>query len=176
MESSDRKEFVRVLNGLAAIKRVDLTKEAYELWWLTMQDWTIDEFRVAAGFLLKNCQFMPAPYDFERLRKESETSAHEGWSLALNHAKGAWKDGVLGDDTIDKVVAMLGGYSVIALTNTDKLGFLERRFIDAYNDLSHSHFVRKALPNLTDRSPLQNSIASPDGKDQDKLVEISRCE
>ena len=31
MDSSDREEFLQVLNGLAAIKRVDITKEAYEL-------------------------------------------------------------------------------------------------------------------------------------------------
>ena len=157
MDSSDREEFLQVLNGLAAIKRVDITKEAYELWWQCMKDWPIGDFKEAAGFLLKNCQFMPTPYDFEQLRKKSEISAHEAWAKVLNHAKGAWRHGVLGDALTDRIIAMLGGYSVIALTNKDKLGFLERRFLDAYNDLSDSGGVREALPDLTERTRLQNS-------------------
>ena len=71
MDSGDRPEFVRVLNGLAAIKRVDLTEDVYELWWQSMKNWPIDDFKDAAGYLLKNCQFMPAPFDFEVRRKSS---------------------------------------------------------------------------------------------------------
>lgn len=155
MDGSDRQEFAEVLAGLAAIKRVDLTKEVIEIFWRTMKDWSIDDFKDAAGYLLKNCQFMPTPYDFEQLRKAGERSAHEAWSLALSHAERAWRYSVLGDARIDRVVAMLGGYRVIALTNTDKLGFLERRFMDAYNDLLHTNCVREALPELTDRLRLQ---------------------
>lgn len=157
MDNSDRPEFVRVLNGLAAIKRVDLTKEAYELWWQSMKNWPIDEFKKGASYLLKNCQFMPTPYDFEQLRKKGEPSAHEAWATALAHAEGAWRQGVIGDAMTDQVVAMLGGYSLIALTNSDRLGFIERRFMDAYNDLLDRNGVREALPSLTKRAWIQNS-------------------
>ncbi len=54
MDSGARPEFVRVLNGLAEIKRVDLTKDAYELWWQCMKDLSIDGFKDAACYLLKN--------------------------------------------------------------------------------------------------------------------------
>ncbi|MCH8871410.1 hypothetical protein IH824_01345 [candidate division KSB1 bacterium] len=156
MDNNDRPEFVQVLNGLAAIRRVELTEEAYELWWQSMKDWPLDDFKDAAGYLLLNCQFMPIPYDFEQLRKKGEVSAHEAWSMAMHHVEGPWRQGVLGDALIDRVVAALGGYSVIALTKTDKLGFLERRFLDAYNDLLDTSVVRKALPDLTERPRIQN--------------------
>jgi len=156
VDDSDRSEFVRVLNALAAIKGKDLTRDVYDIWWLAMKDWPIEEFRDAAGYLLKNCQFMPAPYDFEQLRKRGETSAYQAWSLALHHAEGDWRKGVLGNAMIDRVISMLGGYSVIALTNKDKLGFLERRFMDAYNDFSDSSRVRKALPALKERTRLKS--------------------
>ena len=156
MNSSDRPEFVEILNGLAAIRRVDLTKEVYEIWWRAMKDWSIDAFRDAAGYLLKNCQFMPSPYDFEQLRKEGETSASEAWSMVFQHAEGNWRHGLLGDARIDRAVASLGGYRVIALTNTEKLGFFERRFKDTYNDLYCTDSVRKALPDLADGSKIQN--------------------
>ena len=57
----------------------------------------------------------------------------------------------------EKVVSMLGGYRMIALTNKDKLGFIERRFLDAYNDLLDTNGVREALPNLTERARIKNS-------------------
>ena len=156
MHSNERPEFARVLTGLAELKRIDLTKDAIELWWSSMRDWPIDDFKNAAGYLLKNCQFMPAPYDFEQLRKKGESSARESWAKALQHAEGAWRQGVLGDALIDQVVASLGGYRLIALTNSDKLGFIERRFLDAYNDLLDTGGVREALPNLTEWPRIRN--------------------
>ena len=157
MDSSDRPEFVRVLNGLAEIKRIDLTTDAYELWWQSMKNWSLNDFKDAAGYLVLKCQFMPTPYDFEQLRKKGETSAHEAWAKALQHAEGAWRQGVLGDALTDQVVATLGGYRLIALTNSDKLGFLEHRFLDAYNDLLDTNGVREALPDLIERTQIQNS-------------------
>ena len=158
VDHSDRIEFVRVLNGLAAVKRVDLTKEVYEIWWQSMKDWSIEAFRDAAGYLLKNCQFMPSPYDFEQLRKKSETSPSEAWSLALRHAEGNWRHGPLGDALIDRAVAMLGGSGVIALTNMENLGFLERRFRDAYDDLRCTDSVRKALPGFVAEPRIQSDL------------------
>ncbi len=164
MDNNDRPEFVQVLNGLAAIRRVDLTKEAYELWWQSMKDWPLDDFKDAAGYLLLNCQFMPTPYDFEQLRKKDEPSAHEAWANAMQHAEGPWRQGVLGDVLTDQVVAMVGGYRLLALTNTDKVGFLERRFIDSYKDFQDTNGVREALPNLTERPRIQNGSPVPIGE------------
>jgi len=59
---------------------------------------------------------------------------------------------------------MLGGYRAIAMTNSDKLGFLERRFIDAYNDFQDTNGVREALPNLSERPRLQNGELVQIGK------------
>ena len=164
MDSSDRPEFARVLSGLAAIKGKDLTKDVIEIWWQCLKNWPVSDFKKAAGYLLNNCQFMPTPYDFEQLRKKGETSAHEAWGMALHHAEGAYRKGVLGDALTDRVVAMLGGYGVIALTHQEKLGFLERRFLDAYNDLLDTGGVREALPDLTERARIQNGSPVQIGK------------
>ena len=157
MDSNDKPEFVRVLNGLAAIKRVDLTEEAYEMWWLSMVDWQLSDFTEAACFLLKNCQFMPAPNDFEDLRKKSMPSAHEAWADAQSACLG-WRSNscTSGDALIDSVVSVIGGYRQIALCDVDKLVFLEKRFIETYNDFKGGNNVRQALPNLIDRPQLRH--------------------
>ena len=84
--------------------------------------------------------------------------------MALIHADGPWRQGVLGDALTDRVVAMLGGYGVIALTHQEKLGFLERRFLDAYEDFLDTSVVREALPDLTQRTRIQNGSPVQIGK------------
>ena len=156
MTPDDKKEFVRVLTGLAAIKRVDMTREAFEMWWAAMQDWSIADFRDAAGYLLNTCEFMPTPYDFAELKKLSRPSAHEAWAQALSFCMGAWRRSAsCGDKRIDAAIATIGGYQTVALCDTDKLGFYERRFIETYNNFVESDDARQALPDLTERTTVR---------------------
>lgn len=153
MNNDDRAEFVRVLNGLAAVKRVDLTEEAYAMWWNAMGDWPLDQFRDAAGYLLKTCQFMPSPFDFEQLRKGP--GAGEAWEAALEHAAGAWRKGGTGNELVDRAAHALGGYQVIAHCQQDKLGFLEKRFRDTYEEIQDAGKARKALPSVMGKTTIR---------------------
>jgi len=147
MNHTDKTEFARVLNGLAAFYRVDLTKEAYQMWWAAMQDWSIDSFRDAAGYLAKSCEFMPKPYDFEQLRKAGQISTHEAWATALEHAKGAYRYGKT-DPMIERTVRAMGGWQSIAMCPTEKLPFEQRRFMECYENMRDSNEVRERLPEI----------------------------
>lgn len=154
METSSKPEFVRILTGMAAVKRIDLTTEAFEIWWLALADWDIEDFRSAAAHLIKTCEFMPGPHDFEKLKRLSRLSAQEAWSQALSFADGQWRTEQHPDDRINRVVEMLGGWRTLALTNVEKLGFVQRRFVDAYADLNDGEDTRAALPSIAGE-PLQ---------------------
>lgn len=147
MHPEDKPEFVRILTGIADMKRVAMTKEAFEMWWVAMRDWSIAEFREAAGYLLTSCEFMPQPYDFTQLRRSQEPTADEGWQLALKHAEsGQWRKGPSGDERVDAAVQLLGGYHTIAMTDTVKLNWVEKRFREAYEDSRDTAESRAALP------------------------------
>ena len=148
MRAEDRQEFVRILTGLADVKRIDLTAETFEIWWLAMQDWSIDDFRQVAGHVVKVSPWLD-PHEFEKVRKLSQPSEYEAWKKAIGFAAGGWRhSSTCGDPLIDSVVECIGGYQTLALTDCDKLGFYERRFLEAYRDFSDSHAARQALPNL----------------------------
>lgn len=150
MQSEDREEFVRILTGLADVKRVNLTAEAFEIWWLAMQDWSIDDFRQAAGYVAKHAPWLD-PHEFEKVRKRAAPSEHEAWIVAVEHASGAWRhSSTCGDLQIDAVVQSIGGYHTLAMCDGDKLGFLERRFLETYRDFADGQAVRQALPNLSE--------------------------
>lgn len=154
MRSTDRAKFAAVLHGMAAIKRVTVTHEAAELWWMCMSDWTCDEFAAAAAQLLKTCEFMPTPKDFHDLRRASQPTAGEAFAKAVNAAGSAivcgqvTAGGSCGDPLIDAAVRAIGGYGAIAMCHTDKLTFLERRFVEHYESLRDVHQAREALPQL----------------------------
>lgn len=149
VQERDKGEFLAVLTGLASIKRVQLTKEALDLWWLTMGDWPIDEFKQAAAHLLRAHEWMPSPHNFEALRKAGRPTAGEAWSLALRHAASSgYRSGPLNDPLVDAVTRAIGGYEAIAMCNTDKLGFLERRFCEHYEQMQDADDVREAVPQI----------------------------
>src|SRR5690349_13020064 len=73
MQPADRKKFIEVLTGLAAMKPGGkLTPESIELFWNAMQDWALEDFVAAANHLARSHEFMPNPYHFEQLRRAGE--------------------------------------------------------------------------------------------------------
>ncbi|MCP5328572.1 MAG: hypothetical protein H7A18_09530 [Sinobacteraceae bacterium] len=144
-----------MLNGLAAIKPgAKLTPEALDVWWAAMRGWSLAEFREAAAHLAKSVEFMPSPFHFEQLRKASRPTTAEAFAIARRASRGANQCGRItnnvssGDPIIDKAVDGFGGYGVIAMCDSDKLHFLERRFAEHYETAQDTEEVRAALPNL----------------------------
>jgi hypothetical protein len=150
MRATDRPEFLKILNGLAAIKRVDLTPEALGMWWSAMADWSVEDFRSGANHLLKTCRFMPSPFDFEQLRKAGQGTAAEAWVRVVQQSP-RWRSGEQGDadPLIDRCIRAVGGNEVIAMTPVADLHWLEKRFTAAYDELSDVAEARSALPDLT---------------------------
>jgi hypothetical protein len=162
LRPEDFDRFAEVVAGFAELKGKQLSAPAIELYWRAMQHWTLEEFRQAASYLLRTCQFMPTPKEFEELRKAGRPTPGEAWQRALGHcASGEWRTGAgCGDPSIDATVAMCGGWQAIALCGIDKLGFIERRFAEHYESAEDRNDARHALPELAWR----NGKALPAGE------------
>lgn len=161
MKPQDRKAFLEVVVGFAELKGKQLSAPALELYWNAMQTWSLEEFRKAAEHLLRSCEFMPVPKDFEDLRKAGRRTAGEAWALACSSTSSAYtptgyRGGTSGDALIDQCVHMIGGYSVIAMCDEAKLHFLERRFCEHYESLEDADDVREALPQIAAKGALTN--------------------
>jgi hypothetical protein len=153
MEQANKVEFGSILNGLAAIKPgAKLTPEALDVWWASFADWSIEDFRSAAARLAKTHEFMPNPYHFEQLRKASQITAPEAWTLVLEAARGHAPRPQ--DPRIEAAVRALGGYNAIAMSKTDSTHFLEKRFAEHYESISDAEDVRESVPNLAGPSRL----------------------
>jgi hypothetical protein len=152
MVEADKTDFVKVVMGFAELKGKQLSLPALELYWAALSDWDLIQFKAAAAHLLKTCEFMPTPKDFEDLRKAGRATAGEAFAIAVAHAaSSAYRRGVTGVDLIDRCVRMIGGYGAIAICDEDKLHFLERRFVEHYGALEDAEEVRHALPAISQR-------------------------
>lgn len=158
MTPKDQDTFLEIVIGFAELKGKQLSAPALELYWRSMQHWSMDDFRKAAEHLLRTCTFMPTPKDFEDLRQAGRPTAGEAWDKALSFCNGGWRrGGGCGDSAVDAVVQMLGGYETIALCPLDKIGFLERRFCEHYESSQDANDTRQSVPELTsdDRANLR---------------------
>lgn len=150
MRSTDRIEFLRVLNGLAAVlPGAQLTAEALEIWWGAMAQWTLAEFRGAASLLVSKQKWMPGPHDFEALRRVDEPTAVEAWAQALAACRGWRHPDALPQGRIARAAAAVGGYRAIAMSDVEaQLPHIARQFKEAYDQLSTVEETRESLAAL----------------------------
>jgi hypothetical protein len=150
MTPTDKPRFIKQLMGLAAIKPgKELTAEAYEIWWQAMQDWPLDEFKQAAAHLAKSVEFMPSPFHFEQLRKAGRPTAGEAWADIRAMARHSF-EGEPTDPIAARALRALGGLRSVAMCDSDKVHFLERRFADHFEAMQDSEEIRQALPQIAE--------------------------
>lgn len=165
MHPSDKPKFVTTLVGLAAIKNRELTDEAIDLWWLSMVEWSIEDFTAAAAHLIGACQFMPTPYDFAQLRKAGEPTAGEAWERVLAGAK------LEPGSRAARAAQIVGGQFAIRHADIERdLPFVQKRFMEAYEDLRDADVVRQALPQI---AVLDDVLRLPGGESGFKRLGVA---
>lgn len=154
MSPEDRSKFLEVVVGFAELKGKQLSAPALELYWRALQGWPIEDFMTAAEHLIRTCEFMPLPKDFEDLRKAGRMTAGEAFARAVancgscHSAMGYTSGGTCGDPFIDRVVRAIGGYRTIAMCDSDKLHFLEKRFAEHFETMQEADDVRDDVPQI----------------------------
>jgi hypothetical protein len=144
--AADRKAFLEVVLGFAELKGKQLSAPALELYWRSLQHWELAEFHVAAEQLLRSCEFMPLPKDFEDLRKSGRQTAGEAWAQVLELARGRAAPAL--SALALRAVNAIGGLRTVMMSETDRTPFLERRFCEHYESIGDAEEVRDAVPQL----------------------------
>lgn len=151
MIASDRATFIEIVLGFAELKGKQLSAPALELYWRALRHWELEQFREAAEHLLRSCEFMPTPKDFEDLRKAGRETPAEAWIEAQRHLVWDVRGYKLSPhcpELIARVIRAIGGADVIAMCEQEKLHFLERRFCEHYETMLDAEDVRNAVPQI----------------------------
>ncbi len=142
MTPDDRKAFVEVVMGFAELKGKQISAPAIELYWRALQHWALSDFRAAAEHLLRTCQWMPVPKDFEDLRRNAEPTAAEAWDAVFHH------NGVATARATRAAHIAANGRRLGHLDLEREVPHVQRRFMDIYRELSDVEESRAALPHI----------------------------
>lgn len=147
MTPEDRKPFLEVVIGFAELRGKQLSAPALELYWNSMQHWTIEDFRAAASALVTRCQFMPTPKDFEDLRRAEDLTPGEAWDAVYLGR---------GDATPRAMRAAeiaANGRRLGMLDIEREVPHVQRRFLEIYAELTDVESTREALPHFESFAP-----------------------
>lgn len=155
MQENDVTQFRNVIVGMGRMFGQEIDALVLEMYWLALKGWELEEFKSAAAHLLGSSKFMPRPADFTDLRNAGRMTAGEAFSAAMAVARDCSRHraSTAGDPRIDAAVAACGGYFAMGQQETEKLGFLERRFTEHYESISDAEDVREAVPQIANRLP-----------------------
>jgi hypothetical protein len=171
MQTDDRARFRAILVGIARVYDREVDSLLLDTYWLALRDWSIEDVERAAAHLLTSSRFMPRPADFAALRRAGAMTAGEAWQAALVHARGAYRAGP-SVPPVERAVAALGGWQVIARSSEDSLPFLERRFAEHFVEIEAREEVREALPALVGPSSTFRTRALGPARVGDSLARV----
>ena len=138
MTPADFDRFANVVHALAELHGRPQSAGAIALWWQALKRYDIEQIEGAFATLVcdpDRGQFMPKPADVVRAVEGTTTDrAALAWGKVMDAARsvGAWRDLVFDDPAIHAAIDDLGGWPKVCRTSVDELGFLQKRFADAY--------------------------------------------
>lgn len=147
-------EFRNLMRALCKVYNQEADALLLDAYWLALGSWSLIDFRSACSSLMQTSKFMPKPADFNELSKANRRTPGEAWLLAKQSASSCYyagnygPGGTSGDEVVDRVVRMIGGYAVIAMCDIEKLTFLERRFCEHYETLE-DRTEKRRLPQIS---------------------------
>lgn len=155
MTPADKQRFAETLAALCEIRGKQLSRQASELYWQTMQSWPIEAFEQAARHLLRTAQWFPTPAEFEALRDAGRLTPTEAWALVRERIhRGTWRRQPGDPDyspmppDIERTVTACGGWYRMSQSTNAALDRLERTFVEQYVALETVARVRADCPAL----------------------------
>jgi hypothetical protein len=143
MLQSDFERFRDLMRGMGRVFNSEPDALVLDVYWISLRDWSIADFEKAVAHLMSTAQFMPRPADFTKLRKAGELTAHEAWAKVLSGAK------LDANSRSLRAANLVGGQHAIRMANVDHdLPHIQRRFLEAYEQLSEVEPVRESLPQI----------------------------
>ena len=138
MTEADRREFCKLLVGIAELYDKRLTTAAQVLYWDLLKDYELDDIASALKAHTKSPdagQYLPKPADIIRqLEGDTESQAMRAWSKvqeAIGRV-GPYRSVVFDDPLIHAVVVEMGGWIALCEGLTDDLPFRAREFVKRY--------------------------------------------
>lgn len=136
MQQADFKRFHAVMTGMAKLYERELDNVLLDAYWLALRDWRLEDFERASGQLMRTNKFMPRPADYNELRQAATKQlASEAW----------FTSGSSDDPRANRAMKIATQGRYVGHIPVDELPFVQRRFMEVYDELSDVDEARAAL-------------------------------
>lgn len=143
MNENDKKEFVDWLQGIAAMKRVDLSPSVIRIWYQTLIEYDLSAIKSAFEKHLKDPDgghWMPQPSDIIRIIDGGVGEQAElAWAKAFRAVSlvGSYSDVVFDDAIIHAVIDGMGGWVKFCQGEYKDFDFKRLEFVKAYRAIKN---------------------------------------
>lgn len=87
MQNSDKKQFLEIMNGMAAVMKTELTTPMVKIYWEVLSDCSIAEVSAACNAYVRKGKFFPAPAELLELIPSMQSAVHvgadEAWAIVV---------------------------------------------------------------------------------------------
>lgn len=138
MSPDDRRKFMEVLTGVHDFYGRDMSKFAVAVWVQACETFELEQVTKALSKHLmdpERGQFMPKPADLVRQLQGTNTDRSLiAWGKVLDACArvGAYTSVCFDDGLIHATLEDMGGWIKLCRSETDELGYLQKRFCDTY--------------------------------------------
>ena len=143
MNENDKQEFVDWLQGIAAMKRVDLSAAVIRIWYQTLIEYDLSAIKLAFEKHLKDPDgghWMPQPSDIVRIIDGGVgEQAEVAWQKSFRAVSlvGSYSDVVFDDSIIHAVIEGMGGWVKFCQGEYKDFDFKRLEFIKAYRAIKN---------------------------------------
>ena len=143
MTPSDKQEFFTWLAGIAAMKRVDVSKSILSIWFETLVDYDLSAIKTAFQKHLRDPDgghWMPQPSDIIRIIDGGVGEQAElAWAKAFRAVSlvGSYSDVVYDDAIIHAVIDGMGGWVKFCQGEYKDFDFKRLEFVKAYRAIKN---------------------------------------
>lgn len=112
MEKTDRKEFAEVIVAIAEAFNRPVSEGMLEVYWQSLRDLGLEEFKAAAFRAVKESQFFPTVHAIRvRCEDNPELCAARQWEYVIGSFRGTPDEEP--DGLAEKAVKLMGGWQVL---------------------------------------------------------------
>jgi hypothetical protein len=127
------KKFAENMTLLSDIHNKEISKTIADAYFEILKPYSDEQCLKTFKKLIATSKFFPKPADFIEILEEAKVLTHcSAWAEVM---KGLNNNKIPDNPKIQKIIAVLGGWDNLSLQSYDELVWVEKRFIEYFNDM-----------------------------------------
>jgi hypothetical protein len=136
----NKKRFAEMMSSLAVLFDKDVSEVLRGIYWQVLKGYSDEEVELAFHQVVASCKFFPKPAEIiqfikSRKAEENQANALESWGMVMS----GLECGVIPEDRrIRESIRRIGGWDWLSGQSYDELHWLEKRFLEHFDQIAES--------------------------------------